>query len=276
LNHWNKRPVEFYGKWANEQTKDQFQATLAREQCPFLKRRCVKIRKSNPSQTIGACTVGFQDGPLIICPHRFVQDNRIFLDALYLLKPNLEYYVVPEITMPGGNIDYFLVGLESLSVVDYAGIEIQSLDTTGSGGIWKARQDLAQRRFSDTYAYGINWKMSAKTILVQMHHKAEAFEQLGKKLVLVVQKKFFDYVSTEFRTDQLRDAKGTDSVHVHVYDLVPLQSQLRLELKEKKSTDVHGVERMLTLGREGAIRENDVVDRIRAKMSNAIRLEKSN
>ncbi|MGH9931853.1 MAG: hypothetical protein ACREA9_21860, partial [Pyrinomonadaceae bacterium] len=46
------------------------------------------------------------------------------------------------------------------------------------------------------YKYGINWKMSAKTILVQMHHKAAAFESIGKKLVLAVQTEFFRYIST--------------------------------------------------------------------------------
>lgn len=249
---------------------------MAREECPFLGRKCVKIRKSNPNETIGACTVAFQEGPLIICPHRFLQRNQIFLDAVYLLQSNLEYFIVPEISMPGGNIDYFLVGTKSGSIVDYAGVEIQSLDTTGSGGIWQARQDLAKNRISETYSYGINWKMSAKTILVQMHHKAEAFELLGKKLVLVLQKKFFDYISTEFRTDRLRSATQNDSMHIHVYDVVRLESELQLLLNQKRSTDVGGVERMLTLGREASIKETEVIGRIRAKMPSAVRLALTN
>jgi hypothetical protein len=249
---------------------------LAREECPFLGRKCVKIRKSNPNETIGACSIAFQDGPLVICPHRFLQRKQIFLDAVYLLQSNLEYFIVPEISMPGGNIDYFLVGMRSGSVVDYAGVEIQSLDTTGSGGIWQARQDLAKRRIAETYSYGINWKMSAKTILVQMHHKAEAFEQLRKKLVLVLQKKFFDYVSTEFRTDRLRSPSQNDAIHIHVYDMVPLESELQLVLNQRRSTDVGGVERMLTLGREGGIKETEVIDRIQAKMPRAVRLDMTN
>jgi hypothetical protein len=34
--------------------------------------------------------------------------------------------------------------------------------------------------------FGMNWKMTAKTILVQLHHKLETFEHLGKHLVLVI------------------------------------------------------------------------------------------
>jgi hypothetical protein len=33
----------------------------------------------------------------------------------------------------------------------------------------------------------MNWKMTAKTILVQMHHKVETFEHINKKMVLVIQ-----------------------------------------------------------------------------------------
>jgi hypothetical protein len=94
--------------------------------------------------------------------------------------------VVPEVAMPGGSIDYFVVSSNDEEITDYAGIEIQGLDTTGSGGIWGAREDLLRGELAPPYQYGINWKMSAKTILVQMHHKAAAFEALGKKLILVL------------------------------------------------------------------------------------------
>jgi len=175
--------------------------------------------------------------------------------------------------MPGGSIDYFLVGMKAAEILDYAGIEIQSLDTTGSGAIWKAREDLLQGRLRGAYSYGMNWKMSAKTILVQMHHKAAAFEALGKKLVLVVQKRFFDYITREFHTGQLRAADSRDSVHFHIYDVVMLGSELQIVLDERRSTNVSGVAQMLDLGSKGDILEEEVIMRIKAKMPNAVRLD---
>ena len=270
---FSKRPLEFYGRFIDDAKQHEMTRHLRSQECPFLKRKCLKPRKSDPSRSIGSCTVGYQEGPLVICPYRFLQNNQIFLDAVRLLKPKLEYYIVPEITMPGGNIDYFLVGQKDGEILDFLGIEIQSLDTTGSGGIWKARQDLTRGQLQASYAYEINWKMSAKTILIQMHHKSGAFEALDKKLLLIVQKSFFDYMSREFRTKQLRDSDARDSIHFHVYDCVQLGGALSLVLRERKSTDVRGIEEMLKLGRATEITVEEVIKRIRAKMSSARRLE---
>jgi hypothetical protein len=192
MDTFPKQPLEFYGY--NTSTEQNWKVVLTKQSCHFLNRKCIKQRKSDPEQTIGACIVGYQGNPLIVCPKRFLENHRIFLDSIELLSVRrAQFFIVPEVTMPGGSIDYFLVALRGDKVVDYLGVEIQSLDTTGSGGIWSAREDLYGGYLEEQYQYGMNWKMSAKTILIQMHHKAESFEMLGKKLVLVLQQPFYDY-----------------------------------------------------------------------------------
>jgi hypothetical protein len=262
----NNYPVEFYGRYISQATNDDFVSSFQSQTCPFTNKRCVKQRKSDPIQTIGACSVKYQGSSLIICPHRFIQHNQIFLDSIRLLEPGLRYFVVPEVSMPAGSIDYFLIARRGEEIVDYAGIEIQALDTTGSGTIWQAREDLLQGQLAHSYNYGINWKMSAKTILVQLLHKASSFEALKKKLVLIMQKQFFEYLMREFQTDQLRLAKHNDSVHFHIYDVVLNESELQLSLYERLSTDVKGVERMLNFGRSSDILEQDIIERIKSKM----------
>ena len=175
--------------------------------------------------------------------------------------------------MPGGTIDYFLVAADGSLVLDYVGIEIQSLDTTGSGGIWLAREDLRSGRLAPAYAYGINWRMSAKTILMQMLHKADSFQGLGKKLVLAVQTPFFDYLSREFRTVHLRDANRDDTVHFHIYDTILQDAALHIVLRERKSTNAEGIAQMLVLGREAEIASQEVLARIEAKMAAARRIQ---
>ncbi|MGA2387165.1 MAG: NotI family restriction endonuclease [Candidatus Bathyarchaeia archaeon] len=267
-----KKPLEFYGIQVSKPT--DWAKVLRFELCPFLNKKCVKQRKSNPQQTIGACTIGFKDDlPLIICPHRFLQHNKIFVDSVPLLAKGEKYFVLPEISMPGGNIDYFVISEVKGDIIDYLGLEIQGLDTTGSGGIWAAREDLKKGEFGDNYSYGINWKMSAKTILIQMHHKGQAFESLGKKLVLVTQKSFFDYMTREFRTRHLHEAVGEDAIQFQIYDCIQLEGCFELVLTTRKSTDVIGMEEMLKLGREPTISEEEVVRRIKAKMGSAIKLQ---
>ncbi|HEY7346903.1 MAG TPA: NotI family restriction endonuclease [Ktedonobacterales bacterium] len=276
MSGFGNHPLEFYGKRVAQETIGDFASVMAMQQCPFLGRRCVKQRKSDSNQTIGACAVGFQGNPLIICPHRFIARNQIFLDCFYLLtqtEPGLEYFAVPEISMPGGNIDYFLVATNGFFTLDYVGIEIQSLDTTGSGGIWTAREDVRQGLLAPAYPYGINWRMSAKTILMQMLHKADSFQGLGKKLVLVVQTPFFNYLAREFRTDHLRPANSEDTVHFHIYDSVLLNSELHLALKQRKSTSAEGIAKILVLGRESEIAPQEILDRIKAKMVGARQIQ---
>ncbi len=67
--------------------------------------------------------------------------RQIFIDCLHLLtlhEPGNELHIVPEISIPGGNVDYFLVSVRNKEIKDFVGIELQTLDTTGT--IWPERQ----------------------------------------------------------------------------------------------------------------------------------------
>src|SRR5690606_23571208 len=108
-----KRPLEFYGLPAVSPPSAEKRRALAEQDCPFRGSRCIKVRKSNPEQTIGACVVGFKGAATLICPHRMTDEGTIFGDATLLLSDDAQrrgrIRVVPEVTMPGGNIDYFVV-----------------------------------------------------------------------------------------------------------------------------------------------------------------------
>lgn len=268
-----KYPSEFYGHLVSEAAVVELASVFASESCPFLRSKCVKIRKSNSSQSIGACSVLYKGSSHIVCPHRFIQRNQIFLDCVRYLAPNLQYYIVPEITMPGGNIDYCVVATNSGGdIIDFVGVEIQALDTTQSGAIWSAREDILQGSLKSSYNYGINWKMSAKTILMQLHHKAASFQAMNKKLVLVIQREFYEYMQGAFQTRHLSDADDNDTMQFHIYNNVMLGLEYQLVIDTRKSTDVEGVERLLKLGVESDILEPEVVERIKSKWRLAVPL----
>jgi hypothetical protein len=158
--------------------------------------------------------------------------------------------------VPGGSIDYCLASAKGGKVVDFVGVELQTLDTTGT--VWPERQRLlsscgarvSSRDIKSKKSFGMNWKMTAKTILVQLHHKIATFEAVHKHLVLVVQDQMLSYMKTQFSFDHIVSARLGDPMHFHAYDLAQARGKLRLELCSRASTDSNGIAKCLGLNTE--------------------------
>jgi hypothetical protein len=253
------------------------------QQCSYLKRKCVKNRKSEPEKTIGTCSVtyGKDNNNVIICPHRLLERKQIFTDCIHLLnlhEPGNELHIVPEVGIPGGSVDYFLVSVRHNKVKDFVGIELQTLDTTGT--VWPFRQRFANTKgieaepsdLESKKPFGMNWKMTAKTILVQMHHKLETFEHLNKHLVLVVQNHLLDYMKKEFSFSHISDTALTgDSLHFHSYINAVQDDHYRIDLHERKSTNVDGISMCLGLESEAKVELEEIISKLESKISELTR-----
>ncbi len=202
-----KKIVELFGHPAVAESSIDWAGIVAEQHCPYIDRKCWKIRKSQADIAIGTCTVRNGDKDMIICPDRLLERRQVFTDCLHLLtlhEPGNELHVVREITIPGGSIDYFLVSAKSKKVMDFVGVEFQTLDTTGA--VWFDRErflatagDKVRRKdVANPKSFGMNWKNTAKTILVQIHHKIQTFEHFSKHLVLIVQDHLLAYMRGEF------------------------------------------------------------------------------
>jgi hypothetical protein len=203
------RVVELFGR-SSSAPQQKWASIIKQQRCPFLGKTCYKTRKSDPDISIATCTVLYpkrKPEAVIICPARLLERRQIFVDCLHLLtthEPGNQLHIVSEISIPGGSVDYFLVSARDERVRDFVGIELQTMDTTGT--VWPERQRLLKelriprgdKAESSKKSYGMNWKMTAKTILVQMHHKIQTFEHVNKKLVLVTQDKLLAYMTKEF------------------------------------------------------------------------------
>lgn len=246
----------------------------------FLNGTCYKVRKSDPSVSIGTCSVhyGRSPAPVVICPARFLERRQVFIDCFHLLtlhEPGNELHIVSEVAIPGGAVDYFLVSAKDGRVKDFVGIELQALDTTGT--IWPQRQQLlhelgvlnADAPTPSPKAFGMNWKMTAKTTLVQLHHKVQTFEHVNKKLVLVLQDGLLGYMSREFNFQHVHSpAVLGDSMQIHAYSLVAQPDQtLRLGLAARASTDADGVGACLGLQAEARIELEQILDSLQHKLS---------
>ncbi len=272
--------IELFGYSKNRPEKIDWTSLIQEQHCPYLRKRCIKVRKSQPSISIGTCSVvyGKNSIPVIICPHRLLERKQIFIDCLHLLtnhEPGNELHVVPEISIPGGNVDYFLVSALNNKVKDFVGIELQTLDTTGT--VWPERQRLLEElgvptedsQSQSRKTFGINWKMTAKTILIQLHHKIETFESINKKLVLVIQDCFLDYIQREFSFSHVsHQAQLGDSMHIHAYQMSEQTDQsFRLALSSRLSTDVEGIARCLGLQAEANVELEQIVKALESKLS---------
>lgn len=183
-------------------------------------------------------------------------------------------HVVPELAVPGGSIDYCLVSVRAGKPVDFVGIELQTLDTTGT--VWPERQRFLHLqgipvRRSDrisTKPFGLNWKMTAKTILVQLHHKIQTFEHVSKHLVLVAQDYLIAYMKKEFSFDHLETARLGDPMHFHSYSLQESEDGLlRLQLVERMSTDGKGIAKCLGLQGEANVELEEILKQLEVKIS---------
>jgi hypothetical protein len=251
---------------------------VERQHCPYLDRKCLKVRKSQAEISIGTCSIryGRAAAVVIICPFRLLERKQVFTDCLHLLtlhEPGNELHIVTEIAVPGGSVDYFLVSANGRRVIDFVGIELQTLDTTGT--LWPERQrfllsmglPVSEYDAGSSKGFGMNWKMTAKTILVQLHHKVETFQGINKHLALVIQDCLLDYMRREFNFGHLQAARLGDPMHIHAYGLGRDGGGFRLGLRDRLSTDTKGISACLGLQVSPNMELEEVVKLLEAKIS---------
>ena len=258
--------------------KLSWEKIVEKQHCGYINKKCLKIRKSEPGISIGTCSVSYgkDKKSIIICPHRMLEKQKIFFDCLHLLtthEPGNELHVVSEISIPGGSVDYFLVSANDNKIEDFIGIEIQTLDTTGT--VWPERQRFLDKNRlkvnkldkKSKKTFGINWKMTAKTILVQLHHKIQTFENLNKHLVLVLQDCLLDYMENEFVFGHIKTPKIGDSMHFHSYKLLGSETPV-IKLNKRISTNREGIAKCIGLKAEANIKIEELMKILENKISN--------
>lgn len=270
--------LELFTKNTARSSRVNWSKVAADQYCSYLRRKCLKIRKSQPKVAIGTCSLyyGKEERPVIICPYRLLERRQVFTDCIHLLtlhEPGNEFHVVPQVSIPGGKVDYFLASALKGKVRDFVGIELQTLDTTGT--VWPERQRFLRSvgvsvRSADvksTSSFGMNWKMTAKTALPQLHHKIGTFQNLNKHLVLVIQDLLLDYIRKTFSFGHVEKARIGDPMHIHSYLAKASRNKLKLELATRLSTDTDGISTCLGLRAGPSVELEKIIAQIESKMS---------
>ena len=255
----------------------QWKNLIKTQQCRYIQKKCKKTRKSQADVSIGTCTVQFgkDNKDIIICPHRLLERRQIFTDCLHLLslhQPGNELHIVPEFAIQGGFVDYVLVSTDAnRNVKDFVGIELQTMDTTGS--IWPEHEQtmlelgVKKKVQKSTTSFGMNWKMTAKTILMQLLHKIDTFEHVKKHFVLVVQNYLLDYIMREFSSGHIIGVRAEDSMHFHSYKLVNKNDNFKLRLDTRYSTDSIGIARLLGINTPQQLEFDELAIALQKKIS---------
>jgi len=212
---------------------------------------------------------------------RLLERSQAFTDCILLMglhEPGNELRIISELRLPGGSVDYCLVSTRDGKPRDFVGIEFQTLDTTGT--VWPARQRFLREHdasvkdadVESNKSFGMNWKMTAKTTLMQLHHKVVTFEHLGKHLVLVTQDLLLDYVRREFDFGHIRGQRNGDPMQFHAYELRKDSDRFRLGLTERLSTDSSGVATCLGMQASAHIELESIVAQIESKLPQSVLL----
>lgn len=249
-------PTEIFGYSYAEHGTDAKRA-LDNQTCPFLSEECKKPRKSEPAVKVGVCSVGYKgflDGfrPIIICPHRFLEDRTVFetIENLYIPSGRQPIEWVSEVSIgAAGSVDYVAVKLDNAGekVEDFLCVEFQAAGTTGTP--WPAVLEFKENRsFSkNRYKYGINWANEfVKTMMQQVYKKGRVVQNWNRKIVIIVQDVAIEYLRNTVDVSRLRESNPNDTIHFVTFDMKWVSQQgWKLHHNGSFSTDLEGVNRIL-------------------------------
>lgn len=247
--------------------------------CPFTNKQCTKI---NHDQTIiyGTCSVSSPYGDTIICPNRLYAGKydvlrKVSVDAFGDDVPFLMYdqyleqrtHVENCIVTLGKNsgkevqvgrslsMDWVLAHISEDTLVEYIGIEVQSIDITGNyRDAWYAYKNItpnSDRERLPSSQHGLNWANVHKRLIPQLIRKGVVYSrsELAKKgmyfiLPEIVYRKFEDIIGHDIPTV---DAPSSEVLTVYTYKLGPVVA--------------HGLHRELVEVRKLRFTQEDFADR---------------
>jgi Restriction endonuclease NotI len=234
--------------------------------CPFLGKRCVKKGHSESGMPLGYCSVKWNvtSGAIITCP------NRLYFGSYEVFRrPIMEIFgatqgvrLKPEQggLHPDFTMDWVVVKADKhLSVVDFFGVEVQTIDITGS--VYPAFDAYMMDRADwEKKIYGINWANVWKRLLPQVVAKAQVYKHLGKKLYVILQDSLLTYVLSRGELGTMPAGQGDIVFHTYEYNGQTGADGIRtLEFRTELPTTIEAVQRAfmmpaIRISKEDALR----------------------
>lgn len=222
--------VEVFG-YAPDDTTNTARTLWNLEACPFINKACIK-HNHDKSIVYGTCTVTSPYGDTVICPNRLYANNyatiwAVAKDAFGSGYAHLtfEQYIQQRtnvgncIVALGKNsgkevqlgqalsMDWVLVKIEAHKLVEYVGIEVQSIDITGNyRDAWHSYKNLPNNPNGvlSSSEHGLNWANVHKRLIPQLIRKGVVYSR--SNLV----KKGLYFIVPEIVYNKFEDVVGDD------------------------------------------------------------------
>lgn len=242
--------IEVFG-YAPDDLTPQARSLWDLSACPFINKKCTKTNHDK-SIIYGTCSVSSPFGDCVICPSRLYENKYSVLRkiAKESFDKELEFLMYEEyiplrqkfkscIVALGQNsgkevrigtnlsMDWVLARLENGKLVEYIGVEVQSIDITGNyRDAWHSYKNINPKtQVISSSAHGMNWANVHKRLIPQIIKKGLIYSnsnlvKSGLYFVVpdIVYKKFEDVIGADI---PLVEKGGKDIITVHTYELSP-------------------------------------------------------
>ena len=247
-----KRPdkdiVEIFG-YAPNDTSEECRSLWRIGACPFVQIPCNK-RNHDSTVTYGTCSVTSPYGDCVICP------NRLYVNRFETLREvakdafgDIPFYTYSEyvehrrdktpfvvaLGMHSGHeinlsrscsMDWVLAKVVDRHLVEYTGIEVQSIDITGNyRDNWYAYKNISEGTTIPRSEHGMNWANVHKRLIPQIIRKSLIYSRSdlvnnGLYFIVpeIVYQKFEEVIGADI---PLVTDKSPDVITVHTYKLGP-------------------------------------------------------
>lgn len=246
----NKDLVEIFG-YAPDDMTPSVRSLWKLGACPFINKACGKLNHDS-SVVYGTCSVTTAFGDCVICPNRFYESDYATLrevaeDAFgmmaefvlfdeYIQRRDEKGVFVVALGQNSGrevkigrslSMDWVLAKIEDSQLIEYAGVEVQSIDITNNyRDTWRAYKNLTQNtKTIPPSKHGMNWANVQKRLIPQIIRKGKLYSnselvKTGLYFVLpdIVYCKLEDIIGADI---PLVATKGVNVLTVHTYDLSP-------------------------------------------------------
>jgi len=152
---------------------------------------------------LGICSFSDGHNATVTCPVRFLQGNRVLVDAARLaFGSGREFIAVPEVRLlevPGtvrarkiGKVDFLLAKVKGQKATDFAALEIQSVYISGRSIRPAFNQYLAEGVVPEDALRRPDFRSSAqKRLMPQLALKVPIFRRWGKRFFVAVDSTLF-------------------------------------------------------------------------------------
>lgn len=234
--------------------------------CPFLEHACRKQSATNP---LGICSYTDGTTATVVCPARFREQNRLFIDAAkaafgsnkrILGVPEVRLLQLPDSNKRVGKIDYViaLLGTDD-EIIDFAALEVQAVYVSGDSSRGPFEHYLRTGGNHSSARRRPDFRSSAqKRLMPQLSLKVPVFRRWGKRFFVAVDASFsaemprlrtvekdnaeITWLVYPFARDEQGFAMGEPAVYHTLWDDVtslreghpPTRDELMADLKRAK------------------------------------------